>query len=213
MISRRFLIAALAFALSGLTLAPTTAAAEADPKAFVSQLAGKAMETMTAKGLSDNERNLRFRTQFTSEVDVPEIGRFVLGRHWRAATPEQQQEFLKAFEDIVVLTWATRFKDYGGDLRHVVTNAVPEGERGIMVESKVERDHQTPINLQWKLKKGEADLRVVDLVVEGASMAITYRNEYAAVIQANGGKIDGLLGAMRNKIAEMQAAKGASASN
>jgi phospholipid transport system substrate-binding protein len=212
MISRRFLIAALAFALSGLSLF-TASAAEADPKAFVTQLAGKAMETMTAKGLSDDERNQRFRTQFTSEVDVAEIGRFVLGRHWRAATPEQQQEFLRSFEDIVVLTWATRFKDYGGDLRHVVTNAMNDGERGIVVESKVERDHQTPINLQWKLKKGDADLRVVDLVVEGASMAITYRNEYAAVIQANGGKIDGLLGAMRNKVAEMRVGKGASAAN
>lgn len=212
MISRRFLFAVLVGFFFGLALDPI-AAAEADPKDFVTQLAGKAMETMTAKGLGDAERNQRFRSQFTADVDLPEIGKFVLGRHWRAATPEQQQEFLKAFEEIVVLTWATRFKDYGGDLRHVVTNAVSDGERGILVESKVERDHQAPINLQWKLKKGEPDLRVIDLVVEGASMAITYRNEYAAVIQANGGKIDGLLGAMRTKIAEMQSAKGATKAN
>lgn len=212
MISRRFLLAVLAGLFLGLAFNPI-AAAEADPRVFVSQLAGKAMETMTAKGISDVERSQRFRSQFTADVDLPEIGKFVLGRHWRAATPEQQQEFLKAFEDIVVLTWATRFKDYGGDLRHVVTNAAVDGERGIVVESKVERDHQSPINLQWKLKKGEADLRVVDLVVEGASMAITYRNEYASVIQANGGKIDGLLGAMRTKVAELQAAKGGSKTN
>ncbi|EME68120.1 ABC-type transport system [Paramagnetospirillum caucaseum] len=212
MMTRRFLLAALVGSFLGLAFTPI-AAAEADPKVFVSQLAGTAMETMTAKGISDAERNQRFRTQFTTDVDLPEIGKFVLGRHWRAATPEQQQDFLKAFEEIVVLTWATRFKDYGGDLRHVVTNAATDGG-GIVVESKVERDRQTPINLQWKLKKGEADLRVVDLVVEGASMAITYRNEYAAVIQANGGKIDGLLGAMRTKIAEMQSAgKGATKAN
>ncbi len=212
MISRRFFLAVLVGLFLGLALNPI-AAAEADPKAFVAQLAGKAMETMTAKGIPDSERSQRFRTQFTTDVDLPEIGKFVLGRHWRAATPEQQQEFIKSFEDIVVLTWATRFKDYGGDLRHVVTNAMPDGERGIVVESMVERDHQTPINLQWRLKKGEPDLRVVDLVVEGASMAITYRNEYSAVIQANGGKIDGLLGAMRTKIAEMQSVKGTTKTN
>lgn len=210
MISRRFLLAAVLALLIGPALAPV-AAAEADPKAFVVHLADKAMETMTAKGISDAERNQRFRTLFTSEVDVPEIGRFVLGRHWRAATPEQQQAFLKAFEDIVVLTWATRFKDYAGDLRHVVTNVVPEGERGILVESRVESDKRQPINLQWKLKKGEPDLRVTDLVVEGASMAITYRNEYSAVIQAKGGNIDGLLGALNTKIAELQSGKGAKA--
>ena len=212
MILRRFFIVAAAGMLFGLVGAPI-AAAEADPKAFVVHLADKAMEAMTAKGISDAERNQRFRTLFTSEVDVPEIGRFVLGRHWRAATPEQQQAFLKSFEDIVVLTWATRFKDYAGDLRHVVTNVVPEGERGILVESRVESDRRQPVNLQWKLKKGEPDLRVTDLVVEGASMAITYRNEYSAVIQANGGKIDGLLGALNSKVAELQAAKGTAKAN
>lgn len=204
MISRRSLLAVLTGAFLGIASA-SAASAEADPKAFVTQLASKAMETMTVKGLSDSERSQRFRTQFTTDVDLSEIGKFVLGRHWRAATPEQQQEFLKAFEDIVVLTWATRFKDYGGDLRHVVTNVAADGDRIIVVDSKVERDRQTPINLQWKLKKGEQDLRVVDLVVEGASMAITYRNEYSSVIQSNGGKIEGLLGALRTKIAEMQA--------
>ncbi|KIL97412.1 ABC-type transport system involved in resistance to organic solvents auxiliary component [Paramagnetospirillum magnetotacticum MS-1] len=203
MISRRFLLTALVGAFLGLA-SGSVASAEADPKAFVTQLAAKAMETMTAKGIPDAERAQRFRTQFTTDVDLAEIGKFVLGRHWRAATPEQQQEFLKAFEDIVVLTWATRFKDYGGDLRHLVTNAAADGERGVVVDSKVERDHQTPINLQWKLKKGEQDFRVVDLVVEGASMAITYRNEYSSVIQSNGGKVDGLLNALRTKIAEMQ---------
>lgn len=206
MIFRRvFLIAVIAL-LIGPAMVPV-AAAETDPKVFVMQLADKAMETMTAKGISDAERNQRFRTLFTSEVDVPEIGRFVLGRHWRAATPEQQRAFLKSFEDIVVLTWATRFKDYAGDLRHVVTSVVPEGERGVLVESRVESNRHQPINLQWRLKKGDSDLRVTDLVVEGASMAITYRNEYSAVIQAKGGNIDGLLSALNTKVAELQGAK------
>lgn len=206
MISRRFLLTALV----GLCVAfgfRSAAAGESDPKQFVSELASKAMETMTAKGLPDAERNQRFRTLFTSEVDLPDIGRFVLGRHWRKASPEQQQEFLKAFEDIVVLTWSTRFKDYGGDLRHVVTGATSDGDRGITVDSHVERKNQTPINLQWKLKQAGSDLRVVDLVVEGASMAITYRNEYASVIQANGGSIDGLLSALHGKITEMESTK------
>lgn len=206
MLRRTFLAA-----LTGLALffahAPLAAnAADQDPKAFVTGLADKAMSTMTAKGLSDQERTNRFRALFTSEVDVPEIGKFVLGRYWRGATPEQQQEFLASFEDIVVLTWSSRFKDYGGDLRHTVTNVSQDGERGITVDSKVDRQSQQPIGLQWRLKQGDAGLRVVDLVVEGSSMAITYRSEYASVIQSNGGKVEGLLAALRTKLAELKAA-------
>ncbi len=205
MIVRRTFFAAVAGLLLTLSFGLPAAAGEQDPRAFVAHLATTAMETMTVKGLSDQDRAAKFRALFTSDVDLPEIAKFVLGRYWRLATPEQQQEFVKSFEDIVVLTWSTRFKDYGGDLRHTVTNASPDGDRGVVVDSKVDRERQQPIALQWRLKQADGGgLRVIDLVVEGSSMAITYRSEYAAVIQANGGKVEGLLSALRGKLAELQ---------
>lgn len=206
MIFRRTFFAALAGLLVCLAHGPSSASAgEQEPKAFVNYLAQTAMETMTTKGLTDHDRANRFRSLFTSEVDLPEIGKFVLGRHWANATPEQRQEFLKSFEDIVILTWSSRFKDYGGDLRHSVTNVSDEGGRGITVDSKVDRQNQQPIALQWRLKQTDAGLRVVDLVVEGSSMSITYRSEYASVIQSNGGKLEGLLAALRTKLVELKA--------
>jgi phospholipid transport system substrate-binding protein len=205
MMFRRTFLAAVVGLLLSVSLAPSVHAVEQDPKAFVVNLANSAMEIMTTKGLSDHDRASKFRALFTGDVDIHEIAKFVLGRYWRAATPEQQQEFLKLFEDVVVLTWSPRFKDYGGDLRHTVLAVSQDGERGITVDSKVDRDKQKPIELQWRLKQGEGGLRVVDLVVEGSSMAITYRSEYASVIQANGGKVDGLLSAMRTKVAELRA--------
>ena len=205
MMFRRTFFAAVAGLLLSVSLVPTVQAAEQDPKSFVVNLANSAMEIMTNKALSDQDRAAKFRTLFTGDVDIHEIAKFVLGRYWRAATPEQQQEFLKLFEDVVVLTWSPRFKDYGGDLRHTVIAVSQDGERGITVDSKVDREKQQPIALQWRLKQGDSGLRVMDLVVEGSSMAITYRSEYSSVIQANGGKVEGLLSAMRTKVTELRA--------
>lgn len=207
MIVRRTFLAALAGLLASLAVSMPAMAGEKDPKAFVTSLAATAMETMTAKGMSDQDRAARFRSLFTSEVDLAEIGRFVLGRHWKPPTTEQQQqEFLRLFTDIVVFTWSNRFKDYGGDLRHTVVNVFPDPERGgFVVESKVERERQPPIALQWRLKPIEDGLRVTDLVVEGSSMAIHYRSEYAAVIQKHNGKVEGLLSDLRTKLAELGA--------
>ncbi|CCG41550.1 MlaC/ttg2D family ABC transporter substrate-binding protein [Magnetospirillum molischianum] len=208
MISRRpFLLAALG-GVSLLVSPLRLAAAEAPPAdpavAFINRLADTAMQTMVGKGVPDQERASRFRTLFTTDVDLVEIGRRVLGRYWRTASPEQQQDFLRLFEDIVVLTWSTRFKDYGGDLRHAVVGFVDDGDRGLTVTSRVERDHQQPIMLQWRLKRTEGGFRVVDLIVEGSSMAVTYQSEYASVIRANGDRIDGLLNALRSKVADLQ---------
>jgi phospholipid transport system substrate-binding protein len=208
MMGRRFFLSALGGLVLGLAVSGPVGAAESDPKAFVSRLASSAMDIMTVKGLSDGDREAKFRSLFTSEVDIHEIARFVLGRYWRAATPEQQKDFVKQFEEILVLTWSPRFKDYGGDLKHSVTNVASEDDKNVLVDSKVERNQQPPINLQWRLRRSDAGLKVVDLVVEGSSMAITYRSEYASVIQAKGGKVDGLLDAMRAKVGELQSGGG-----
>ena len=43
--------------------------------------------------------------------------------------------------------------------------------------------------------------KIMDVIVEGVSMSVTQRSEFAAVIQRNGGKIDGLLKTLREKTA------------
>ncbi|MFD2233703.1 MlaC/ttg2D family ABC transporter substrate-binding protein [Phaeospirillum tilakii] len=207
MISRRPVLLAALGLLASLAVpfvSPARADTGAEASAFVTHLADGAMQAMVGKGVSDQERASRFRTLFTTDVDLADIGRRVLGRYWRQANPDQQKEFLQLFEDVVVLTWSTRFKDYGGDLHHVITGTIDDGDRGVTVSSRVDRERQAPVNLQWRLKRTEGGFRVVDLIVEGTSMAVTYQSEYASVIRASGDRIDGLLSALRAKVAELR---------
>lgn len=203
MVSRRSLIASFAaaaalFAATG----PARADTMGDARAFIQKLADTAMNTVAVKGLPEDERTRRFRTLFVDTFDLPEIGKLVLGRYWRAATPQQQQEFLKLFEDIQVYTWTKRFKDYSGETLEILAVA-PEGETDVIVDSRIKREKLEPINVNWRLRKSPEGFRVLDIKVEGASMALTHRSEYSSVIQANGGQVEGLLSAMRTKIAQL----------
>ncbi|CAA7616819.1 Toluene transporter subunit: membrane component of ABC superfamily [Magnetospirillum sp. LM-5] len=203
MLSRRHLLAAI---VSTFALVSSPVSAFADPAAtdFIVKLADTAMTTVAAKGLSDDERTKRFRTLFVDNFDIPEIGKLVLGRYWRVATPEQQKDFVGLFEDIQVYTWARRFKDYSGETLEVLAIA-NENDGDLQVESRIKRDKLDPINVGWRVRKAGATYRVLDIKVEGASMAQTHRAEYSSVIQANGGTVDGLLAAMRKKITQLQA--------
>lgn len=204
MLTRRtFLSTAAALGLGALGLPSVLRAQEADPKAFIEGLAQQAINTVTAQ-MSEDERIHRFRTLFVSAFDLPEISRFVLGRYWRAATPEQQQQFLSLFEQLTVLTWAKRFKDYKGE-QVEVTGVAKDGEKGVFVESRI--NHTTggqPIPVTWRLRQPTGSYKIIDIVIEGVSMAITNRSEYNSVMQAQGGSMDGLLQTMRNKIAAMR---------
>ena len=85
--------------------------------------------------------------------------------------------------------------------------AMPDGERGWVVDSRILRKQGPPIAVQWRLRRGEDErFRVVDIVVESVSMAITHRSDYGAALQSNGGKMDGLFATMRAKIEQLKAA-------
>lgn len=192
--------------LAPLLAVPAAADDETDSQTFVRNLADNAIITVADHQLSDTERNERFRRLFVSSFDLPEIGKFVLSRFWRQATPDQQAEFLKLFEDYTVLTWARRFKDYSGEKLETL-GAIKDGDKGWVVDSHILRPNNAPpIAVQWRLKKGDdGTYRIIDIVVEGVSMAITQRSDYASAMQANGGRMDSLLSALRSKIDQMRA--------
>lgn len=172
-------------------------------EAFVKDLADRAIAVATTPGTQDAERTRLFRELFTTSFDVPAIGRFVLGRHWKTANEAEKKEFLSLFEDVTVLTWSNRFKDYKGQTLSV-KGSVPGEEGEILVKSVVEQKEGAPMNVVWTLLSGNTGYRVRDLGVDGVSMAITYRSEYTSVIQHAEGKLDGLMTALRNKITQLQ---------
>ncbi|MTJ82092.1 MAG: ABC transporter substrate-binding protein [Telmatospirillum sp.] len=207
MVRRLFLSLAAAFVLAAGTFAVPAHAQDGEAaQKFIAELARQAITTVADRQLPQAERESRFRKLFVTAFDLSEIGRFVLSRSWRTATPDQQQEFLSLFEDITVLTWAKRFQDYNGE--SLETGGVTrDGDRGWVVDSHILRAQGQQIPVQWKVKQSEdGSFRVIDIVVEGVSMAITHRSDYAAALQANGGKVDGLLSTMRTKLDQLKAA-------
>jgi len=205
-ILRRTLIkAALAFGLAVSLLPAAGRADEPNPSAFIEKLADTAISTVADKSLAEQERDERFRKLFVSNFDLPSIGKFVLARYWKTATPEQQTEFLKLFEEQVVLTWAKRFKDYSGEKLQVAGNT-KEDDHNWLVDSAIMREKGPPVPVQWRVHDTpDGSLRITDIVVEGVSMAITQRQDFTSTLQGIGGKIDALLSAMRTKVDQLKA--------
>jgi phospholipid transport system substrate-binding protein len=174
-----------------------------EAKTFIANLAQQAISSVAAKQISDKERNDRFRSLFVSAFDLPEISRFVLARYWRSASAEQQQDFIKLFEELQVLNWAQRFKDYKGEALQV-TGSTGDGDQGFSVDTSMQRPSGQALPVTWKVHQGaNGQLQVTDIIVEGVSMCITQRSDYNSLLQSNGGKFDALLAALRGKISQL----------
>lgn len=195
---RAFLAAACA---AGFALAVPAAADNVSPSEFIAGLGDRAVSALTGPDLTRQEREVRFRELLDTHFDVPAIGKFVLGRYWRVATEEERQEFLQLFEELLVKSYARRFAEYSGE-RFEVRNVRQEQDGQALVQSMVIRPGAENIRVDWRLRSENSDFRILDVIVEGLSMAVTQRDEFASVIQSKGGKVAGLLDVLRQKVGQ-----------
>jgi phospholipid transport system substrate-binding protein len=194
---RSLLPAALALSLS---VAATTrpAAAAADPTAMITEMGSQALQVL-GKNVAPNQREARFRELFGQDFDVPTIARFVLGRYWRLATPAQRHEFVSLFAEYIVLAYSNRLAEYSGERFHV-TGSRPDGDGSIVTSEIVRQNGAPPTKVDWRLNLTDGTYKITDVIVEGISMAVTQRSEFASVIQRHGGQLQGLLALLRQKV-------------
>ena len=206
-----FLTAALALTASVL-LAPTTV--YADPQSatthaeaikipagkFVEDLGTGAISIIADKKITSEQRSEKFRDILRNSFDLMTIGRFVIGRSWNGATPDQQKEYMRLFEELVIKTYGDRMTLYTGEGFQVV-GVRPESEKDTIVNSQITHpDGSAPTTIDWRVRLREGKLGIIDVVVEGVSLSVTQRQEYAAVIQNNDGQISALLDKMREQV-------------
>ena len=123
-----------------------------------------------------------------------------VGRYWRQATPEQQKGLQDQFKILLVRTYSgalAQVKDQTVQLKPMRSS--PE-DKEVVVKTEV-RGKGDPIQLDYRLEKGDAGWKIYDVNVLGVWLVENYKNSFAQEIGANG--IDGLIAklAERNKAA------------
>jgi phospholipid transport system substrate-binding protein len=185
-------------ALTALFFSVPREATAQDARGFISTLGTEAIQVL-GPSVPAAQRLARFRELFRNDFDVPGIGRFVLGRYWATATPQEQQDFLALFQEYIVRAYSTRLAEYGGEPFRV-TGARPNGEETI-VTSEILRPNGNRIAVDWHLIDHSGGHKITDVYVAGVSMKVTQRDEFASVIQRNGGRVEALIAQLRQKLA------------
>lgn len=200
---RRVVLVALAI----LVLGPSPAAAyrQGEASRFIAGLGTEAIRMLRAtKGrLADREAALR--RILTKDFDIAFIGRFVLGRYWRALTPAQRNAYLEAFGGYVLRTYSMRLGGYAGETL-VVLGERPAGKKDVVVTTRIDRPSGPPTRVEWRVRTVGGPLRIVDVAVEAVSLVITQRAEFASVIERHG--FTALVAMLRARAAPLPAVSG-----
>jgi len=168
-------------------------------RSFVDVMAKKTVAFLADKSLSEQQKKDQFRTLLFADFDLDTIGRFVLGTYWNRANSAQREEYLSLFRKMIAEVWAERFEQYQGQ-KFELRNARADGDRDVLISSVIIPLENPEVQVDWRVRYKNGQYKIVDVVVEGVSLSVTQRSDFASVIQRGGGNVDVLLASLRQQV-------------
>lgn len=199
-----FLVLALALqAIAAGGAGPAAAATAPDQAAkFLKTLGEQAIVILRDADQPLAHREAKLRDLLRRGFDLQFIGRFTLGRYWRRVTEAQRNEYQSLFANYVLQSYSSRLGGYAGE-SFTVTTSRGAGKKDALVHTRIGRPSGPPLECDWRVRQRGGQLRIIDVMVEGVSMAVTQRSEFSSVIKSRG--FDGLLSALRARTNKLSA--------
>lgn len=166
---------------------------------FVRQTGAKLVAIVNGPG-SVAQKQAALQGEIDAAVDVNGVGRFVLGRFWRLATPVQRQEYLRLFHAVLMNSITGRLGEYQG-VRFAVGRATSTAA-GIQVATVVTRPNNPPANVIWIIRDVGGGPKIVDVVAEGTSLRLTQRDDYASYLARNNDSVQALIDALKRQVGQ-----------
>lgn len=168
------------------------ALSEGDAKAHISKTLDELLTLLKSPG-NPNTRAPKLRQIMETRANVPQIAKFSAGRVWREMSGDQQSRYTDAFSHYISVTYARRFDEYAGDPKIIVGRSIDAGRKGVVVQTPLTLPDGTNVAVEWLVSDRGGSTQVVDLILEGISMAVTQREEIGARFKQRGNDVEALI--------------------
>lgn len=165
-------------------------------KQFVDQVASQVLGVLKTDA-SASAKLEKMQAIFSGVVDIPFIGKYVLGTHWRQASDAQKQAYLAAYEPFVIKNYAGKLTKYSG--QKYTLKAPRQAGSNYIVTMEIVDAGKPSVFVDYRLREDAGTYKVIDISVEGVSLVQTQRSEFNAIVSSKG--IDYLTAAMKKKAA------------
>jgi phospholipid transport system substrate-binding protein len=118
--------------------------------------------------------------------DFELMSRWVLGRAWQQASPEQRRRFTEEFRTLLVRTYAKALLEYANeDVRVLPQPGAADGNE-TTIKTEVRLKAGQPIQINYSMHLNPEGWKVYDVTVDGVSLVTNYRGTFASQIRTNG---------------------------
>ena len=167
------------------------------PYLFVQETADEATEALN-KRLSKEEKMEKLKIIAKKTVDIKGIGNYSLGAYRKTISGQQKEEYFDIFEQYFLKSFASRLAEYT-DPKIRVDSQKKLNDKYTMVSSTLLATSEKPeIKIDWRVvTKNPDNPLIIDVIIEGVSLAKVQREEFNSIIQSNDGNINALFKTLR----------------
>jgi phospholipid transport system substrate-binding protein len=198
---RLFLLLTLLFLLPAAQ--PASATTKEGAIRHIQLLGEQAFGALRRDDISLEKREAILADILSRGFALPLIARFVLGRYWRPATPDQRNSYVELFGKFVIKSYSRHLGGFAGSSFDIV-GAEPIGKSDFLVATMLRRKAGAPFKAGWRVRLIDGEHKIIDVMVEGISMAVSQRQEFGSVLKRNG--VERLLQILSAKVGRMPAA-------
>ena len=164
-----------------------------DPYLFVQETADKASEALN-KRQSKEEKMEKLKIIAKETVDIKGIGYYSLGTYRKKISNKKKDEYFEVFEQYFLKSFSSRLAEYT-DPKIRVDTQKKLNDKYTMVSSTLLATSEKPeIKIDWRvITKNPDNPLIIDVIIEGVSLAKVQREEFNSIIQNNDGDINSLL--------------------
>ena len=190
--------------LGSLLLMGVTSVVDAgEPQAKVRQTINSVLDVLSNQDLPEQKRKAKIREVVLQRFSFEEMAKRSLGRHWPERTPEEQQEFLQLFTDLLEKSYIDKIERSGGKEDVKYTEETIENDNASVRTEIVQKGDQN-IDVEYRLLQRNGDWQVYDVVIERVSLVNNYRTQFNKILLQ--GSYEELIKKMKLKSEQRQAA-------
>ena len=159
-------------------------------ESFMSQINGK--EDYYANNL--DELKALVNESLNEVADFRYIGASVMGSYFRNATPEQRSRFADVFRQTLIDTYTRGLVTFAYDeLRVLSQQRAQRHEDQASVDMEVVANNGQVYPVSYSLRLSDGQWRVVNVIVNGINLGLTFRNQFDQAMRDNNRDYDAVI--------------------